>query len=418
MDNSGMMTEGNVYSLASLKDKQSYVFHMNGLTPVATYNIYIGSSSSIPNHSGFLFPYVADLAKDEDNLVPEIIEKYFFKCLANDRDTALGVLENIKTGWGVIRKTEYGYEMAHIFSAIQLAIDTGALVKLIYGVRYAGFVLSGEQFSLYHRGSILDPVSYVDLQGAFDDAVPSTTALNKILELINLDAADLVKYKTSDRPTTIHQLKSLILSKGYNVNNEQGIRSAALHLSFPAQPYLVINAHNIARIFNAMVETPTQDHMYPLHPLYLLSSNRNHRLLSAFGEHGPTFLIPTGRHMDLDGTFSYKDKKGAKTSHTVTKMHCQIVPIGKATQDLDTMLKEKKVYSPIGTPLMRQISTLSVYREFSDNAGTEVLSAIRRAAGVAPSNTTMGAGGSGKRKAGTDLTGAAKKAKVDSAMDV
>jgi hypothetical protein len=31
---------------------------------------------------------------------------------------------------------------------------------------------------------------------------------------------------------------------------------------------------------------------------------------------------------------------------------------------------------------------------------------------------TMGAGGSGKRKAGSDLAGMSKKAKVDSAMDI
>jgi hypothetical protein len=88
-------------------------------------------------------------------------------------------------------------------------------------------------------------------------------------------------------------------------------------------------------------------------------------------------------------------------------MHVQIVPLAKATADLDTVFRTKDVHSPIGTPLAKKASTLSVYREFTDNAATEVLAALRTAAGVTINVTTPG--NPLKRGAGGDGAGGLSK---------
>jgi hypothetical protein len=131
-------------------------------------------------------------------------------------------------------------------------------------------------------------------------------------------------------------------------------------------------------------------------------------------------MIPGGRVIPLTNTdFSYKEsKKGKKTgdSVTVTKMHIQVVPIEQAMRDWDKVVASKDVHSPIGTPLARKASSLSLFREFSGNSGTEVLASLRRAVGVVVD--TGGVVSGGKRKAADQgAGGGSKKAKTDKAMD-
>lgn len=393
-----MTEERDVYALDKpMTNGAAYVVHMNGITPKATYNPYYHSSASLPNDKGFIFPYVSELAKEDDGTVPEVIEKYFIKCLSDTAEGCAMVLETLKSAWGNIKKTEHGNRLAHLYSGIRMAIESGAAIKVLYGTEYSGFSIHGQGYGIVFNGSLLEPASHTDLQDHFDDTFPGHGALTKIIDLLNMTPAEKVTAKATP-PTTIHVLRSLILRHGYNVNNEQAIKAAAVHLRFVSQPYLTLNASNIAKILDAMSAPQSQDHQYPMNPLYILSPNRDHRLLSAFGDHGFTFLIPSGRAISLDSTeFSYKEKKGKNKGdvHTVTKMFYQIVPIGKALTDFDVMRTSKDVHSPIGTELMRKSSTKSVFRELTGNSATEVLGALRKAVGVTMVNP---AGGSGNKR--------------------
>jgi len=415
-----MGTTGEEYYALDRPRQRHYVMHMNGQTSFSTYNPYFGSKASLPNNSGFLFPYVSELAKEDDtSFVPDIINEYFFHALGNTKEQASGVMEQIRSGWGNIRKTEHGDILAHIWSGIKLAITTGAGIKLMWGTKYDGFCLFGKGFCLYTQGLLQEPVSYDVLQAHFDDSLPQINALHKILDVLRMSPKELAAAKATP-PTTIHQLRNLITRHGYNVNDEQTIRSLALHLYFPSQPYLALNAHNISKVLDAITASPANDHLLPMNPLYLLSQIRSHRLLSAFGDHGFTFMIPGGRVIPLTNTdFSYKEsKKGKKTgdSVTVTKMHIQVVPIEQAMRDWDKVVASKDVHSPIGTPLARKASSLSLFREFSGNSGTEVLASLRRAVGVVVG--TGGIASGGKRKAADQgAGGGSKKAKTDEAMD-
>jgi hypothetical protein len=103
-------------------------------------------------------------------------------------------------------------------------------------------------------------------------------------------------------------------------------------------------------------------------------------------------------------------------SVTVTKIYIQVVPIEQAMRDWDKVVASKDVHSPIGTPLARKASSLSLFREFSGNSGTEVLASLRRAVGVVVG--TGGIASGGKRKAADQgAGGGSKKAKTDEAMD-
>jgi len=414
MDGSGIGKQHSAWTLGDVP-QNTYVFHMNGLS--STYNKYIGSVASMPNNSGFIFPFVEDLAREDDGTVPEVIAQYFMHALGESKEVASGVFESLKSGWGIIRKTKFGDQLAHIYSGIKLAIETGAQIKLIYTTQYGGFTLSGSGFSIVHRGSLRDPVSYDELQAQFENAIPGARALANILDQLTMTAAEKAAALALP-PTNMHQLRALITRHGYNINNEQAIRTNAIHLQFPDQPYLVINSHNVSAVLKAISQPATNDVNFPIHPLMILSPVRNHRLWSAFGDHAPTFIIPGGRSIDLESNqFSYKEKSRsgkAKIEHTVTKMHIQIVPLQKAITDFDAMMVQKHVLSPIGTPLMKKVSSLSVFREFAGNSATEVLAALRQAAGV---TVVQGTHVGMKRKA-DDVGGiGSKRAKVHEAMD-
>jgi hypothetical protein len=415
-----MTEEKDVYGLdkpSADKDKACYVLHMNGIQSKTTYRPYYHSSASLPNNDGLIFPYVSELSKEDDGTVPEVIERYFFHALDNDAQGCALVFESIKSGWGNIKRTSQGHILAHLYSGIKLAIDTGAEIKILFGTEYSGFSLHGKGFGIVFNGSLIEPVPYGELQPHFDDTFPGHGALVKILDLLNMTPEEKATAKATP-PTTIHVLRAIILRHGYNVNNEQAIKAAAVHLKFVAQPYLAMNSFNITKILDAMSQPASQDHQYPMNPLYILSPNRDHRLLSAFGDHGFTFRIPSGRAIDLDSTeFSYKEKSGkAKGAiHIVTKMHYQIVPIGKALTDFDVTRTMKNVFSPVGTPLSRKASSKSVFRELTGNSATEVLGALRRAVGV--TIVQGGAGGSNKRGNSGDLNADNKRVKLDAAMD-
>jgi hypothetical protein len=396
----------------------AYVFHMNGITPKALYNPYYHSAVSIPNGDGLIFPYVSELQKEDDGTVPEIIQQYFLHAIGSDAEDAALMLEFIKSGWGNIKATEQGQILTHLYSGIKLAIDTGAAIRVLFGTTYSGFSLHGKGWGVVFNGSLIEPQPYTDLQAHFDDAFPGHGALFKILDLLNMTDAERALEKTTP-PATIHTLRNLILQHGYNVNNEQAIKAAAIHLHFVQQPYLTMNSNNIEKVLDAISLPASQDHLLPMNPLYILSPNRTHRLLSAFGDHGFTFMIPSGRAMSLDSTeFSYKEKTGKKKGevHVVTKMYYQIVPIGKATTDFDLTMNTKDVHSPIGTPLARKASSKSVFRELTGNSATQVLGALRRAVGVVITNP--GVGGLNKRGAPGGIANTDnKRAKLNANMD-
>jgi len=370
----------------------------------------------MPNAPGFLFPFVDELAKpDDEGLIPLIFKDHFYNTLGNDANTCAIVFENLKSGWGILKETDIGHRLAHLYTGIDLALRTGAGIKMLWnGFDYAGYHLYGTHFNIVHQGALLDPAPYVDLQASYDDTLPHANSLTAILDLVN--------YATpADRTaqpviTSVQMLRGVIQRWGYNINNEQAIRSHALQLKFQ-QPFLPINASNIANVLRAFTQPEAVDGGFPLHPLYLLSANRHHRLWSSFGAHGPTFLIPGGRIIPLTGNFSWTEKARvgkSKIEHQVTRMHCQVVPIEKAVADLDLVLSKKDIHSPIGTPLARKASSLSLFREFKDASATDVLAALRLAAGV----VLTGSGNPRKRQASPiGVAGSSKKQKIESSMD-
>jgi len=396
----------------------AYVFHMNGLTDPLTYNPFVHSSPMIPTYDGFIMPYEKELSRpDDEKVVIDIIKQWFFTALADSADVAEVVFQNLKAGWGIIKETDMGEALAHLYTGINLAIVTGARIKVIYGTSYDGFLLQGDHFQIYHQGSLMDPAPYAELVADMDNAVPHTRSLTNILAVLNYPD-DVARNAALGTIHSAHDLKREISTHGYNVNNEQVIKQNAQYLVFPHQPFLSINAHNIVLVLKAMTQAESVDAGFPLHPLYLLSPNRRHRLWSSFGAHAPTFLIPNGRHVELTGNFTWTEKVRAgkaKVSHSITRMHIMVVELADAMRDLDKMFADKMVYSPLGTPIVRKASSNSVLREFKDNSATDILASLRTAAGI----TVTGVVAQNlKRKAGNQGgPGGTKKQKVDSNME-
>jgi len=386
---------------------------MNFSTKPVDYQYWIGDKSELPNSKGNLFPFLQDLCRTDRDLVPEVVQRYFFNALGASKEECSLLFEAIKTGWGVIAPTPEGDMLTHIFSGIKLALETGAAVKLIYNQVYVGFVLYGDGYDLFYRGELIAPSAFQEVQDQFDNASPHVDSLLKITHLMSYPddmarQADLVNLNST------YALMKAIQRIGYNANDANLIRQYAVHLVFPTSVYLPISAHNVARVLQTMCGPESEDAKFPLHPTMLLESDRRKRLWSAFGANAPTFLIPGGRSMSLlSNTFSYEIKqKGNRTGEkrAVTKMYVQTVPLDQAVKDLDTVITTKDVHSPIGTTLARRASSVSLMREFDGEGGLAVLSALKRACGVV---MAVADSGSKKRKAENQDEGGGKRKHVD-----
>jgi hypothetical protein len=388
---------------------------MNLPEPFLAYNYTVTSKADLPNSGGLLFPFVAALCKPDSETVYDTLQRYFFHALGSDLLVAKTVLSNIKVALGVLKQTMWGDELAHMYSCIRLCLETGAAAKVMTTSAnvYQGFFLYGGSFQILHLNDLYESSTYEDIQIAFESASPHHAALTNIMEKVNF-ADDLERQNIFPTITNVYSLAKIIREKGYNANDEQSIRQNAVNLIFPNDNYLPITANNISRVFLAMTTSGDEEARFPVHPLAVLEKDKKKRLLSAFGAHAPTFLVPGGRSMSLTSKeFTYKVKEGkSKVDKTVTKMYCQVVPLEKAQKDLDTVLTSKTVHSLIGTNLARRASTVSLTREFEGTSGTQVLAALRSVVGV-----SVGTGAGVKRKAEDDLNDESRKKRVDAMFE-
>jgi len=377
------------------------------------FNYVIKSGSDLTSDNVLIFPFVEALAKSDDDTVLSTIQRFMMPLMGSNREEAINNFQDLRSQWGVLKPTLWGDELAHIYSAVKLALLTGATVRVITTPNhiYQGFVLVGDGYTLYQWGNEFSPVPNSTFLKEFERTSPHTASFNELMELI-LFEDDMERAKEKPLIDTMQKVALALRMKGYNGSHEEKIKLLARNLIFPTDHFLPVTAHNVTRVLTAMTNNESEEH-YPLHSLAILERDRKKRLLSAFGATAPTFIIPGGRMVSLDGEFQYtamvgKEKKAIKT----TRMFAQVVPLERAFLDLDKLLVSRNVYTPIGTPLAGRASSFSLIREFSGTGGAAVLGALRNLCGVTMKMET--GGGFGKRGRGEEEeAGSSKKLKMD-----
>lgn len=384
---------------------------MNLSVPFEEYSYIVRSSSDLTDNGVLLFPYLSALAKRDMDSIMDTLDKYLRPLLGENETDSRETFEWLRTRMGLLSDTVWGDELAHLYSGIGLMFESGSTLRVITTSNnvYQGFCLVGGGYTLSQFDTVYTPVLNTRFAEVFSQASPHNSSFSKILELISFPE-DILREEAKVSCNTVSKLGSLIRQYGINSNMEERIKLEARNLCFPTDSNLPATAHNVARVLRAMSSNESEE-FFPLHPSMIMDRDRRKRLLSSFGAVAPSFLVPGGRSVSLDGSFSYNVViKGKKEARTTTRMFCQMVPIAKAASDLDLLLQNHNVLTPIGTPLANRASSFSLIREFSGEGGVNVLSALRSLCGVAIVEDT--AGGSKRGRDGNDEEGSvAKKVK-------
>lgn len=407
--------EGKKYKVFNLgRGIDKMRFHMNLKTQnLDEYSYVIQTASDLTDDGVILFPYLEALAKRDTETIMDVLSRYLRPLLGENEGEARETYEWLKTRIGLLSDTTWGDELAHIFSGIGLMFDTGATMRIIITGNnlYQGFCLVGGGYSLLQYETMYEPVMNTRFAEVFNLASPHTSSFNKILDLIQF-ADDIERQAQKTACTTVSRLAALIRQHGISTNNEDVIRREARNLSFPTDQNLPATAHNVGRVLRAMSANESEE-FFPLHPSMILEKDRRKRLLSAFGAVAPSFMIPGGRSVSLDGSFTYNVVvKGKKEQKSTTRMFCQMVPLAKAAHDLDLLIQNHNVLTPIGTPLAGRASSFSLIREFAGEGGVNVLAALRSLCGVALIDEVAASVKRGREDEPGDSAGQKKRARA------
>jgi hypothetical protein len=370
-------------------------------------------AEEVSDHGIIMFPFHKDLAKDDRDTVLTTIQRYFMQLLGSTKKESDDCFQKIKESWGNLSITPWGDELAHLYSGIRASLMTGTRMKVFTTPQdlYQGFILIGYGYECVQWGIDYTPMNNEQFVTAFLKASPHTSSLFQLLDMVNFPD-DMTRQGAKTQIKSTSDLSEAFRTHGYDANKETRIKELARHLAFPSDFSLPCTAKNLSDVISAMAGNYSGS--FPVHPSALLERDLKRRLLSAFGAAAPSFIVPGGRNMSLEGAFEYqttigqgKQKKVVKT----TRIFVHIVPLSQAFKDLDTVISSKNIQSPIGTPIANRASSMSMLREYSQNGGASVLTALKSLCGV---TLEAGPSGSSKRARSEEVEGPeAKRSKYD-----
>nr|WCL23003.1 hypothetical protein [Armillaria spp. ambi-like virus 4] len=375
-----------------LAKETRYMAHANLPVPYDSCRPEIATSSQIPTGSGFCLPYVRELSLPDYKTVPSVIGRYFLGLLGEDAEEAQEVYEELKSAWGVICRLELGFELAHMFWCIALSIETRSQILAVVPTsrKYAGSVIIGEGYKIDLRNRLIEPCVRADLVVGFNSMNPHDESLTKIYWLLTYGAAE-ARIQDREACNSFHQLRLDIQAHPFRVDKEAEIEKLAMQLTFPRAEPLAATAHNVALVMAAIANEGADETKFPLYPRCVIESERDARLLSAFGAFAPSFLVPGGKLMMLDKPFEVTvGKKSEGNSRNVTKIGYILKPLDTAIEDLRKIREIKGVHNPHGTAVMGRTSSNSLIRTADAENASGIIYALRMYTGTAISEVVLG----------------------------
>jgi hypothetical protein len=276
--------------------------------PPSSNAIAWGTPSQIPNASGIFFPFIPELCSWDHLTVPNLIEDYFLKSLGKTPEQQVDRSDSIRSAWGVVSKTDAGNVLAHLGKVIHLAIRSQCRVfPLVSEGVYHGCILSGARFYIGHYGKIIYPTTYAKLQDETGSFHFHTKVLTTILDLVGDDDAN-----SKGRPTTMRELRKILLDATLSEEERDEIRKLAVHLNFK-EKFMGLNAQTIIKLLDELNNLADQNDELPLHPSALFSRDAVYVALSAFGYQAPSPMIDSCPKIKVKGgsppnTFVFRQK--------------------------------------------------------------------------------------------------------------
>lgn len=245
-----------------------------------------GSPNDIPNASGFFFPYVPELCTFDTRTVPSLIEDYLFQSLGDTPEKQISRLDNVRSAWGIIAKTDAGNVMAHLCKVIRLSLSSqGRAFPIFSGHVYEGCILSGARLFVGLNGLVYRPLGFDKLQEEVGGYSMHGKVLSEILDVIG-------KINRVDAIPTMRSLRELLLSSQMSEEERDQVRRLSVHLHFPGDKFLAVNSQTIMKVLNDLASTEEgEDTTLPLHHSALMSRDKVFVALASFGYQAPSFMI-------------------------------------------------------------------------------------------------------------------------------
>jgi len=142
------------------------------------------SFGGVPNASGLFVPFVEPLQAFDPTTVCSVINDYFLKCLGSSAEGIVEMMEQIKTAWGILQKTQTGAMLSHLCWCIRVALKAQSRVLPIFdNAIYRGALLSGGGFTLRVELTTYRPIEYSTLSTDLKAANTHNVAIAKIASL-------------------------------------------------------------------------------------------------------------------------------------------------------------------------------------------------------------------------------------------
>jgi hypothetical protein len=334
------------------------------------------SLEELPNRDGLFIPYIEALHHFDDKVVLDLMNHYFIKCLGDTTEDIVEGFNDFRQGWGNIRRTRTGVMMSVLAVAIQIAIRAQAqAVPLFLQGRFSGVVISGGGYTVNLERVVYRPVSATNLRSEIPKVDTHAVSMRRIRQLQATDAAKVA----IDSIKSMGQLRSVLLSTWtIETTNKEEILKAARGLNF-GEKHWGINVNTLKDAFSFITNTTQSLDFLPIHYSQIYETDRARVVWSCFGGMAPTFRIPGGRALSLEGamTTMLRGRDGKRQpSAEISKVACRNVILEVALRDLDMMIEKKEILNPFATPNQRA-SQMNQDRFFTSDDGKAIIAGLR-----------------------------------------
>lgn len=247
----------------------------------------------IPTTYGMVFPYVRQLSNWDKDTVPRVLERFFIRCFGTSDKKIITAFSEFCEAW---KRSAYssplGIELSHMAKVIEIGLNAQARVFPIFehGKTYRGCYLSGANFSVGLKDTILRPVPFEKNE----DDLRALFGHNRFLYAVR-DACTGEDRKTFEEHGTFSSLREIhdFLDENVTLSAEQIelLRSYAVDNGFHTS-FFRPTVENLDLALTKALKDQEVPSEWPMHYEGFLKADLLEIALSAFGPLVPTPHIP------------------------------------------------------------------------------------------------------------------------------
>lgn len=285
--------------------------------------VNVGSSISIPDSSGILFPYFTGLTQPDPLMITSFVLKHLFPLLGSTVQECQSSYADLRRGFNSLATTDTGMAMSHLMFGLDLSIQVqGRCFAIIDSNRYMGFALLGARFAIFDSTKWIASSESTDLHDDLSLLDPHASAVRGLVSIFG-ELSTTGAYKglpvtetTFGSPSGVLNLQAgLDLEKVGEIEKEidRHLRS----LNYMGDGYVQRNPQTVAEMLETIL---AETNLSLERPTYIPSiraplDSREFIGLSRFGPEAPSLWNERGQEFEciareVPGTSGQKRKMG------------------------------------------------------------------------------------------------------------